>query len=149
MKKRISLALVLTLSISSLAFVSCKKESTTTDYDKVYPDRQVNTYSFDIIGGGDVMPVGLYFGPYTPNGSTNDNVMPNFTDEYYIKTAFSSDEQYYNFIEDFKLKSLYASDVILTAESDILTLTTCHKYDVSNGRLVVHAVKVGTGILAS
>ena len=71
------------------------------------------------------------------------------TDEYYIKTAFSSDEQYYNFIEDFKLKSLYASDVILTAESDILTLTTCHKYDVSNGRLVVHAVKVGTGILAS
>lgn len=71
------------------------------------------------------------------------------TDEYYIKTAFSSDEQYYAFIEDFKLKSLYASDVILTAESDILTLTTCHKYDVSNGRLVVHAVKVGTGILAS
>lgn len=71
------------------------------------------------------------------------------TDEYYIKTSFASDEQYYDFIEDFKLKSMYASDVILTAESDILTLTTCHKYDVSNGRLVVHAVKVGTGILAS
>lgn len=71
------------------------------------------------------------------------------TDEYYIKTSFSSDEQYYRFIEDFKLKSLFASDVILTAQSDILTLTTCHKYDVSNGRLVVHAVKVGTGILAS
>ena len=53
------------------------------------------------------------------------------------------------FIEDFKLKSLYRSDVILTAEDDILTLTTCHKYDVSNGRLVVHAVKVGTGMLAS
>lgn len=71
------------------------------------------------------------------------------TDEYYIKTSFSSDEQYYEFIEGFKLKSLYASDVILTAESDVLTLSTCHKYDESNGRLVVHAVKVGTGILAS
>ena len=57
MKKRISLALALTLSISSLAFVSCKKESTTTDYDKVYPDRNVYTYSYDIIGGESVMPV--------------------------------------------------------------------------------------------
>ena len=71
------------------------------------------------------------------------------TDEYYIKTAFSSKDNYYQFIEDFKLKSLYRSDVILTAEDDILTLSTCHKYDVSNGRLVVHAVKVGTGMLAS
>ena len=71
------------------------------------------------------------------------------TDEYYIKTAFASKDSYYSFIEDFKLKSLYRSDVILTAEDDVLTLTTCHKYDVSNGRLVVHAVKVGTGMLAS
>ena len=85
MKKRISLALALTLSISSLAFVSCKKESTTTDYDKVYPDRNVYTYSYDIIGGESVMPVSVYYGPYTPNGSTNGNVMPDFTDEYYIK----------------------------------------------------------------
>ena len=85
MKKRISLALALTLSISSLAFVSCKKEATTTDYDKVYPDRNVYTYSYDIIGGESVMPVSVYYGPYTPNGSTNGNVMPDFTDEYYIK----------------------------------------------------------------
>lgn len=86
MKKRISCILAAMLSLTSLSFGACKdKSTTTTDYDKFYPDRQVNTYSFDIIGGGDVMPVGLYFGPYTPNGSTNGNVMPNFTDEYYIK----------------------------------------------------------------
>ena len=85
MKKKISCILAATLSLTSLAFGACKDKSTTSDYDKVYPDRVVNTYSFDIIGGGNVMPVGLYFGPYTPNGSTNGNVMPNFTDEYYIK----------------------------------------------------------------
>ena len=94
--------------------------------------------------------------PYVYTYSLNEvtvwkifSVRTTTTDEYYIKTAFSSKDSYYQFIEDFKLKSLYRSDVILTAEDDILTLTTCHKYDVSNGRLVVHAVKVGTGMLAS
>ena len=85
MKKRVSIALAMLISISSVAFASCKKEGGVTDYDKVYPDRVVNTYSFDIIGGQDVMPIGLYYGPYTPNGSENGNTMPNFTDEYYVK----------------------------------------------------------------
>ena len=85
MNKKISLALAILLSLSSFAFASCKKEGGVTDYDKVYPDRVVNTYSFDIIGGQDVMPIGLYYGPYTPNGSTNGNTMPDFTDEYYVK----------------------------------------------------------------
>lgn len=86
MKRRISLALSAIVCFSSLAVTACNNTSaTTTDYDKVYPDRVVNTYSFDIIGGQNVMPIGLYFGPYTPNGSANGNVMPNFTDEYYIK----------------------------------------------------------------
>ena len=71
------------------------------------------------------------------------------TDEYYIKTAFSNKETYYNFLVDFREKSIYDTDVIITAEDDVLTLTTCHKYEYANGRLVVHAVKVGTGILAS
>ena len=85
MKKGISLVLALALSISSLTLASCNKKPTTTDYDKVYPDRNVYTYSYDIIGGESVMPVSVYYGPYTPNGSTNGNVMPDFTDEYYIK----------------------------------------------------------------
>lgn len=85
-KRKISLALAALLSLSTLAFASCGEDtSTVTDYDKVYPDRVVNTYSFDIIGGQDVMPIGLYFGPYTPNGSKNGETLPNFTDEYYIK----------------------------------------------------------------
>ena len=81
MKKGISLVLALALSISSLTLASCNKKPTATDYDKVYHDRIVDTYSFDAIGGADVMPIGLYFGPYTPSGSTNGETMPNFTDE--------------------------------------------------------------------
>ena len=85
MKRKISCLLAATLTLSSLALAACKDEAATSDYDKVYPDRVVNTYSFDIIGGQDVMPIGLYYGPYTPNGSKNGETMPNFTDEYYIK----------------------------------------------------------------
>ena len=85
MRKKISCVMAALLSLSSLALVSCKQETGITDYDKVYPDRVVNTYSFDAIGGQDVMPIGLYFGPYTPNSSKDGNIMPNFTDEYYIK----------------------------------------------------------------
>ncbi|MBE7080579.1 MAG: hypothetical protein E7371_04995 [Clostridiales bacterium] len=85
MRKKISCILAATLTLSSVAFAGCKKNKTSNEYDTVYPDRVVNTYSFDIIGGKDVMPVGLYFGPYTPNSSKNGNTLPNFTDEYYIK----------------------------------------------------------------
>ena len=64
MKKRISCALAAMLSLTSLACTACQKnQSVITDYDKIYPDRTVNSYSFEIIGGDDVMPIGLYFGP--------------------------------------------------------------------------------------
>lgn len=84
MRRKLSCAMAATLALSALSLFGCN-QSTTSDYDKVYPDRVVNTYSFDVIGGRDVMPIGLYFGPYTPSGSENGNTMPNFTDEYYIK----------------------------------------------------------------
>ncbi len=84
MKKKIASLFMAALSLSCLALSACGEEAT-SDYDKVYPDRVVNTYSFDIIGGTDVMPIGLYFGPYTPNTSKDGNLMPDFTDEYYVK----------------------------------------------------------------
>ncbi|MBE7067462.1 MAG: class B sortase [Ruminococcaceae bacterium] len=93
-----------------------------------------------------------YFYTYTPEEVTVwkvFSVRTTTTDEYYIKTAFSTKESYYDFLVDFREKSIYDTDVIVTAEDDVLTLTTCHKYEHANGRLVVHAVKVGTGILAS
>lgn len=93
-----------------------------------------------------------YFYTYTADEVTVwkvFSVRTTTTDEYYIKTSFASKDAYYKFLVDFREKSIYDTDVILTAEDDVLTLTTCHKYEVSNGRLVVHAVKVGTGILAS
>lgn len=64
------------------------------------------------------------------------------TDEYYIKTKFASDFEYYNFIKNFKEKSYFDVDVELKAEDDILTLSTCYKFNASNGRLVISAVKV-------
>ena len=85
MRKKLSVVIAMLISLSSFAFAACNEQETVTDYDKVYPDRVVNTYSFDAIGGADVMPIGLYYGPYTPNGSKNGETMPNFTDEYYIK----------------------------------------------------------------
>lgn len=66
------------------------------------------------------------------------------TENYYIDTTFESDEQYVEFLQKLKNDSLHTSDVILTAESDILTLSTCHTYDDPKGRFVVHAVKVAS-----
>ena len=65
MKKIISIALALALSISSFSLASCKKKPSSTDYEKEYPDRNVYTYSYDIIGGESVMPVSVYYGRRT------------------------------------------------------------------------------------
>lgn len=69
------------------------------------------------------------------------------TDEYYIQTRFSSDEDYYSFIKDLQNKSAFKTDVLLKATDDVMTLSTCYKFNHVNGRLVVNAVKVGTSVI--
>ncbi len=69
------------------------------------------------------------------------------TDEYYIETYFDSTDAYYNFIKDFQNKAVYKTDILLKAEDDVMTLSTCYKFNHENGRLVVNAVRVGTSIL--
>ncbi len=71
------------------------------------------------------------------------------TDNYYIRTHFTSDEDYLSFIQDFQNRSAFATEIQLTAQSDVLTLSTCHKTpeNPEKGRFVVHAVKLGTCII--
>lgn len=71
------------------------------------------------------------------------------TDNYYIKTEFhNNDNLYYEFLRELQKNSLYESDMELTAQDTVLTLSTCHKYDYDNGRFVVHAAKVFTAAIA-
>ncbi len=64
------------------------------------------------------------------------------TENYYIDTTFGSEAEYVSFLNKLKNDSLHPSDVALDASSDILTLSTCHKYDDPRGRFVIHAVKI-------
>lgn len=56
----------------------------------------------------------------------------------YIQTQFESAQEWLAFIQEFQRKSLYETDVVLTADDIVLTLSTC-TYEVENGRFVVHA----------
>lgn len=60
------------------------------------------------------------------------------TEEYYISTYFSSDEQYINFLNTIKNRSVYDFKVDLGKDDKILTLSTCNNLN-NNGRIVLHA----------
>lgn len=63
------------------------------------------------------------------------------TDFNYIRTDFSSDEDYVDFLNTLQEKSLYQTKSELTSDSTILTLSTCdYSLDPDEGRLVVHAL---------
>lgn len=56
---------------------------------------------------------------------------------YYIKTNFSSDEEYKEFIKTIKARSIYNFNTNVTTNDKILTLSTCT--NIGQGRTVVHA----------
>ena len=60
-------------------------------------------------------------------------------EDYYIKTTFSSDEDYSAFIRTIKGRSIYNYGLEPDINSKILTLSTC---STSNRRLVVHAYRI-------
>ena len=66
------------------------------------------------------------------------------TDIYnnYIRTSFSGEDEYLEFIRSLQNDSIYSTDVELTAKDDILTLSTCRTGE--GNRFVVHAKKVYT-----
>lgn len=58
----------------------------------------------------------------------------------YIQTDFTTDEEYRALLEEIQEKSFFESDVHVTEEDRILTLSTCdYTLDPNEGRLVVHA----------
>lgn len=59
----------------------------------------------------------------------------------YLKTNFNTPDEYKTFLTTIQEKSLFPSDVVLTENDQILTLSTC-TYDYSEARLVVHAKKI-------
>lgn len=59
------------------------------------------------------------------------------SEDYYIKTNFSSDTEYEEFIKTIKNRSSYNFNVNVTLNDKILTLSTCT--NIGEGRTVVHA----------
>ena len=60
-------------------------------------------------------------------------------EDYYIKTNFSSDEQFETFVNRLKNRSFKDFDVDVSGEDRILTLSTCSN---ANYRVAVHAKKI-------
>lgn len=57
----------------------------------------------------------------------------------YLQTDFESDEEYLDYLEVAKNKSMYKKDISITKEDRILTLSTCdQRFDLNGGRLVIH-----------
>ncbi|WP_117168926.1 class B sortase [Paraliobacillus sediminis] len=68
------------------------------------------------------------------------------SDFYYIQTDFNEETDFMPFIEGLRDKSLYQSNVSISEEDTIVTLSTCdYSLDNNNGRLVVHAKLVQRG----
>ena len=58
----------------------------------------------------------------------------------YIQTDFASDEAYEQLLSRIKEKSMFQTDIEVSASDQIITLSTCdYQLDPDDGRLVVHA----------
>ena len=60
------------------------------------------------------------------------------TDFYFIDTAFENDAEWLDFLRQIQQKSMYETDVRLTADDVVLTLCTC-SYEFDDARFVIHA----------
>lgn len=57
-------------------------------------------------------------------------------EKYYIKTSFSSDDEYMNFLNTIKSRSIYNYNIDINENDRIMTLSTCYTND---KRIVLHA----------
>lgn len=77
----------------------------------------------------------------TVNGTYTYEIFTAYTTDtkfYYIDTVFADMSEYGEFIEDIAKKSRYGTEVEVTADDTILTLSTCD-YSIKDGRFVVQA----------
>lgn len=59
------------------------------------------------------------------------------SEDYYIKTSFTTDEDYEEFLKTIKARSIYDFNIDVTTNDKILTLSTCT--NIGEGRTAVHA----------
>lgn len=97
------------------------KENPTFDFDSIYRVGKYKVFSVFITNTL----------PEHDNGQVFD----------YRKSNFSSEEEFLNFIEELKARSVINTDVDVTYEDEIITLSTC-AYDFEDARLVVVARRV-------
>lgn len=68
------------------------------------------------------------------------SVYNTLTDFNYIQTDFASEEEYEELLKKMQEKSRFQTDVDVSADDQIITLSTCdYELDQNAGRLVVHA----------
>src|SRR5699024_1311691 len=68
------------------------------------------------------------------------SVYNTLTDFNYIETDFENSEQYKELLFKMQDKSRFDTNVELSADDQIITLSTCdYELDADNGRLVLHA----------
>ena len=88
MRKTISLILGAFLLMTTAACGGGDMKLITSDADYVRSVRgeteEVNAVSFDIIGGDDVMPIGGFYGPFTPSSSINGQKLPDYVSEEFF-----------------------------------------------------------------
>ena len=58
-------------------------------------------------------------------------------EDNYIKTKFDNKDEYKDFLERIKNKSIYKSEVDLNEDDKIITLSSC-SYEFDDARIVVH-----------
>src|SRR5699024_10762423 len=67
------------------------------------------------------------------------SVYNTLTDFNYIQTDFSSKEEYGELLDKMQEKSRFKTDVEVSADDQIITLSTCdYELDQNEGRLVIH-----------
>ena len=80
----------------------------------------------------------------TAQGMTTWQVFSSYvmtTDFYVIRTDFTNDQDYQEFLDTLAAKSEFDYGIEVAADQSILTLLTC-SYELDDARFVVHAVKV-------
>lgn len=82
MKNMFSKVIAAILLFSVMAFTACQDN---TAEDMPYSDEPHFSLYFDALGGKDVMPIAVFYSPFTPSYIKNGNALPDYTDEYYIK----------------------------------------------------------------
>lgn len=85
-QRTLGIGLVLIMAVVALS--GCRSASTSSFQLKKMEPEEAPAYSFEFIGGRDVMPIGGYYGPYVTNYSADAQTPPDYiTDEIWKMIA--------------------------------------------------------------